>query len=61
MILPVDKGKATVVLHKDDYKTKVKLMLSDSRTYEVLKKDPTPTRQHFIQAKARRNNQQSTI
>ena len=43
MILPADKGKATVVLDKDDYKTKVKRMLSDTKTYKVLKKDPTPT------------------
>jgi len=41
MILAADKGKATVVLDKDDYKTKVKQMLSDTKTYEVLKKDPT--------------------
>ena len=43
IILPADKGKTTVVLDKDDYKTKVKQTLSDTRTHEVLKKDPTPT------------------
>jgi len=43
MILPADRGKATVVLDKEDYNTKVKQMLSDTKTCEVLKKDPTPT------------------
>ena len=32
-----------MVIDKDDYKTKVKQMLSDTKTYEVLKKHPTPT------------------
>ena len=40
-ILPADKGKATVVLDTTDYEGKVKLMLSDERTYVKLKKDPT--------------------
>ncbi|XP_072043000.1 uncharacterized protein [Amphiura filiformis] len=41
MILPADKGKATVVLDKGEYEEKVKNMLDDDKTYEKLKNDPT--------------------
>lgn len=41
-ILPADKGRATVVLDTDRYEEKVQTMLSDPKTYEKLKKDPTP-------------------
>jgi len=42
LILPADKGRATVVLDKDDYEKKVSDMLGDRKTYEELKKDPMP-------------------
>ena len=42
MILPADKGRATVVLDKVEYDEKVRQMLSDEKTYEKLKRDPTP-------------------
>ena len=41
IILPADKGKATVVMDKEDYESKVENMLKDEKVYEVLKKDPT--------------------
>ena len=41
MILPADKGRATVVLDKGDYNSKVETILKDDKTYTVLKKDPT--------------------
>ena len=41
MVLPADKGKATVVLDKTEYDSKIEAILSDSKTYEPLKKDPT--------------------
>jgi hypothetical protein len=41
MILPADKGKATVIVDKVDYEEKVKNMLNDEKTYEKLKSDPT--------------------
>ena len=41
MILPADKGKATVVMDKEDYEKKVKDMLSDKQTYLKLDNDPT--------------------
>ena len=43
MILPADKGRATVVMNTADYKTKIQTLLSDKKTYEILKKDPTVT------------------
>ncbi len=36
MILPADMGKATVVMDKEKYEQKVKVMLSDTKTYEKL-------------------------
>ena len=42
MVLPADKGKATVVMDTEEYEKKVKDMLSDERTYSKLDSDPTP-------------------
>ena len=41
IILPADKGRATVVLDKYDYEKKVHSMLGDTKTYEELQSDPT--------------------
>ena len=41
MILPADKGKATVILNNADYKTKCQDILNDTITYKQLKKGPT--------------------
>ena len=41
MILPADKGRATVVMNTEDYDSKAKSLLEDTRTYQPLKKDPT--------------------
>ena len=45
MILPPDKGKATVVRSSSDYKQKLKNLLDDTTVlvYEVSKKNPTTT------------------
>jgi len=32
----------TVIMDTEDYESKVKEMLDDKRTYEILKSDPTP-------------------
>ena len=42
MILPADKGRATVILDKKEYESKLTNMLNDTNTYTKLKKDPTP-------------------
>ena len=40
LILPTDKGKAAVIMDKDEYMEKIKVMLSDEKVYKKLKKDP---------------------
>ena len=40
MILPADKGRATVLLDRAEYDRKMQAMLDDERTYRKLKKDP---------------------
>ena len=42
MILPSDKGRATVLLDKQDYLSKAYDLLADKKTYTKLPKDPTP-------------------
>ena len=41
IILPANKGKATVVMDTTEYEAKINKMLSDERTYEKLISDPT--------------------
>ena len=41
VILPVDKGRATVVMNRSDYSAKMQAMLDDRDTYQPLSKDPT--------------------
>ncbi|XP_072041101.1 uncharacterized protein [Amphiura filiformis] len=41
LIMGADKGRCTVVQTTTEYENKVHTMLSDERTYEKLKKDPT--------------------
>ena len=41
LVLPADKGKATVVMDKADYDDKTQQMLSDEGTYKPLDRDPT--------------------
>ena len=41
IILPPDKGRATVLMNTDDYKIKITALVSDTNTYIKLKKDPT--------------------
>ena len=41
MILPADKGRATVVMDKTEYEEKVSTTLNDAHTYEKLQADPT--------------------
>ncbi|XP_072047007.1 uncharacterized protein [Amphiura filiformis] len=41
LVLPADKGKATVLMDTAEYEDKIHSMLSDERTYELLPSDPT--------------------
>lgn len=40
-ILPADKGRTTVVLDTDEYIRKCNLLLSDTKTYKKVNRDPT--------------------
>ena len=41
MILPADKGRATVVMDKTEHEEKVNTMLNDVHTYEKRQANPT--------------------
>ena len=41
IVLPADEGRATVVMNRSDYSTKMQAMLNDRDTYRPLTKDPT--------------------
>jgi len=43
LILPADKGRATVILNKQTYLDKSQELLNDGNTYERLSKDPSPS------------------
>ena len=50
MILPADKGRATVLLDRAEYDRKMQAMLDDERTYQKLKKDPAPALERKMNA-----------
>ena len=41
LIMPADKCKVAVIMDKEEYMNKIKVMLSDERMYKKLKKNPT--------------------
>ena len=41
VILPADKGRATVVMDRKDYSAKMLTMLEDRDNYQLMAKDPT--------------------
>ncbi|XP_070394021.1 uncharacterized protein [Dermacentor albipictus] len=49
VILPADKGNATVLLDKVDYSQKMLTLLEDTNTYVQLDRDPTPKVQRDYQ------------
>ena len=50
IILPADKGRATVVLDRKDYDGKLLTMLSDTTVYKRLKRDPTSSLERWMNA-----------
>ena len=42
VIIPADKGRASVVLDRSTYDQKIQTLLSDKDTYRRLSKDPAP-------------------
>ena len=61
MILPADKGRATVILNKEEYQNKVKTMLEDEKIYARLEKDPTPTYERKLVAHLARLKKEKKI
>ena len=53
VILPADKGNATVMMRRDDYDTKMRGIL-DTATYRQLKKDPTATQEGKLSRRLKR-------
>ena len=53
VILPADKGNATVLMVMEDYNTKMRGLL-ETTTYWRLKKDPTSTQESRISCKLRK-------
>ena len=50
-VLPADKGRVTVIMKKEEYKEKCRLLLEDSKTYQKLPSDPTARyKKQFISA-----------
>ena len=41
LVLPADNGKAAVIMDTEEYKEKIRVMLSDESVYKKLKRDPT--------------------
>jgi hypothetical protein len=51
LVLPADKGKATVIMDKTDYDAKMNEMLQDEQTYRPIAKDPTPSLEKRMNSK----------
>ena len=51
VILPANKGNATVVMEREDYDRKVRELLSDATTYRKLPRDPTQAQEAKLSRK----------
>ena len=60
MILPADKGNATMMKRRDDYDTKMRGVL-DTATYRQLKKDPTATQEGKLSRRLKRMEKDGEI
>ena len=61
IIMGADKGRSTVITAKDEYEEKVKNMLSDDKTYEKLKADPTAKFKRKLVGTLQRLNEKDKI
>ena len=48
VVLPADKGRATVVMDVVEYYQKMNSLLTDSKTYKKLTKEPTPSLERMM-------------
>ncbi|XP_033113560.1 uncharacterized protein LOC117114121 [Anneissia japonica] len=60
IILPEDKGRATVVMDKEKYEKKINALLQDKATYKKLTKDPTSKYKNKLINMSRKWNGQKT-
>ncbi|BHF71430.1 hypothetical protein SprV_0401448800 [Sparganum proliferum] len=51
VVVPADKGGATVVMDKTDYVTKANIIFSDTDSYTILTEDPTKKQAAVIKKK----------
>ena len=61
VILPADKGNATVVMDREEYDRKMQEMLDDEQTYRRLKKDPAPALERRMNALLLSMNRKGSI
>ena len=48
IILPADKGRALVVMNRNDYSAKMLAMLGDHDTYQLMAKNPTTSFEYRV-------------
>ena len=60
VILPADKGNATVMMTRENYDTKLRGMLKTA-TYRQLKKDPTTTQERALTSRLGKLNREGEI
>ena len=61
IIVPADKGKATVVLSKEEYIQKMRQITDDDSKYRILRRDPTVKTENRISDALKRLQQQGYI
>lgn len=49
-VLPADKGRCTVLMDTNQYRSQMTTMLTDKTTYEILKRDPTEDKKKQLKA-----------
>ena len=60
IILPADKGNATVIMNKEEYNHKMNNLVSDG-TYTRLKKDPTATTERKLTKLLKKNKEKGNL
>ena len=61
MVLGADKGRATVVMDKSEYHDKMCALLSDTKNYEILDKDPTSKHKRELENTLKRFEREDKI
>ena len=61
VILPADDGRVTVVMDKTNCSDKMDALVNDIQTYELFKRDPTPSLQRTLNNKTFSMRKSNTI